>query len=107
MSVYKGVSPIVKCKIENIVVLKVEGIRQGARQGSEPGGEKSQAGVEPGGIRVAGKERSLGRSKAWRGVEPVGDWSQVATGARRGAEPGRERSNVGKEATLELDGDQS
>ena len=104
MSVYKGVNTFVKCQIENIVVLKVEGIRQGARRGSEPGGEQSQAGVEPGGIRAAGKERSLARSKAWQGVEPVWDWSQVRTGARRGAEPGRERSHVGKEATPELDG---
>ena len=70
-------------------------------------------GAEPGGIKAAGKERSLARSKAWRGVELGGDLSQAGTGARRGAEPGRERSHVEKEATPdpnggpELSGDRS
>ena len=76
MSVYKGVNTFVKCQIENIVVLKVEGIRQGARRGSE-----LQA-----------------RSGAWRGAKPGGEWSQLGTGARSELELGGEQSQAGSGA---------
>ena len=70
MSVYKGVSLFVKCKIENIVALKVEGIRQGARRD-----QSCRQGAE------LGKEQNLARSEAGRGVEPSVEQSQAGSGA--------------------------
>ena len=83
LSVYKGFSPFVKCKIENKGVLKVcrtktgSQAESGARWGSE-----------------MGKEQGWARSGAGRGGEPGREWSQVGTGARQGAELGKDRSQA-------------
>ena len=62
LSVYKGVSQFVKCKIENRGVLKVcrtkagSQVKSGARRGVEPGRDQSQAGSGAMGEVELGKE---------------------------------------------------